>query len=123
MTNVATKEKKRKINKEFEKTKHDPELRKKYNAKRKGWKDGQVVNLLQSANIELSKLGSGVCGSDGCTTILSIYNKTYFCSRHEGRISIMGLEETLRRKGAAQILSKVKRTTRHEAYSINGGSK
>lgn len=123
MTNAVTKEKKKRINEEFEKTKHDPELRKKYNAKRKGWKDGQVVNLLQSANIELSKLGSGVCGSNGCTTILSIYNKTYFCSRHEGRISVMGIEETLRRKGAAQILSKVKRTARHEAYSINGGSK
>jgi hypothetical protein len=98
--------KKKAINREYAKAKGSPELVKEYNQLRRQRQKARVAVALSEIGVDHNKLGTNVCASKTCTTVLSRYNPNYLCALHEGRVNTSGIEEYLRKNHSVSILNK-----------------
>lgn len=101
-----TEERKKVLNREYEKAKTDPELMEKYKAKRRQRRVNRSVNALSEIGIDHNKIGTSICASKTCTTVLSKYNPSFVCAKHEGKVIASGIEDTLRKNHTFYILKK-----------------
>jgi hypothetical protein len=101
-----TEVKKKAVNREYAKAKGSPQLVKEYNQLRRARQKARVAVALDEIGIDHMKIGTNICASKTCTTVLSRYNPNYFCARHEGKVNTSGIEEYLRKNHSVSILNK-----------------
>jgi hypothetical protein len=101
-----TEVKKKSVNREYAKAKGDPTLIKEYNQKRRQRQKSRVAVALGEIGIDHIKIGTNICASKTCTTVLSRYNPNYLCARHEGKVNTSGIEDYLRKNHSVSILNK-----------------
>jgi hypothetical protein len=101
-----TEVKKKAVNREWSKAKSSPELTKAYNQKRRERQKARVTVALDEIGIDHNKIGTSICASKTCTTVLSRYNPNYLCAKHEGKVNTSGIEDYLRKNHSVSILNK-----------------
>jgi Rieske Fe-S protein len=103
-----TEERKKVLNRQYEKAKTNPELMEKYQFKRRQRKINRINSFLADMNIDRDKLNTRVCAHIHCSTILSRYNSGHVCNIHESQFNLSEVEDFLRKNHAISILAKEK---------------